>query len=126
VSSAGIFTSRRTYVALAAFQAGDAVACAIPLPVLAKILDDLGIPPGIRWVIPVAKTAAAVGLLSVFRFPGLARLTTAMLTVYFVLAVGAHIRARDRIVNAIPAAAFLLTFAAMTAKGPAVRSTRVS
>ncbi|HUM00051.1 MAG TPA: hypothetical protein VLU24_11700, partial [Mycobacterium sp.] len=33
--------------------------------------------------------------------------------------VGAHIRAHDRIVNAIPAAAFLVTFALMTAKGPA-------
>ena len=96
-----VLTSRPTYLALAAFQAGDAVACAIPLPPLAKILDDLGIPPEIRWVIPVAKAAAAVGLLSVVRFPWLARLTTAMLTLYFVLAVGAHVRAHDRIVNAI-------------------------
>jgi DoxX-like family len=111
-------TSRRTYIALAAFQAGDAMACAIPLPVIAKILDDLGIPPEVRWVIPVSKAAAALGLLSVLRFPGLARLTTFMLTVYFVLAVGAHIRARDRIVNAIPAASFLVTFAVMTVKGP--------
>ena len=113
-----VLTSRPTYVALAAFQAGDAVACAIPLPPLAKILDDLGIPPEIRWILPVAKAAAAVGLLSVFRFPGLARLTTAMLTLYFVLAVGAHVRARDKIVNAVPAAAFLTLFAVMTAKGP--------
>jgi hypothetical protein len=111
-------TSRRSYIALAAFQAGDAVACAIPLPIIAKILDDLGIPPGVRWVVPVSKAAAALGLLSVLRFPRLARLTTAMLTLYFVLAVGAHIRAHDRIVNAIPAASFLVTFALMTAKGP--------
>ncbi len=111
-------TSPRTYYALAAFQAGDAVACAIPLPVISKILDNLSVPQGIRWVIPVVKAAAAVGLLSVNRFPWLARLTTAMLTVYFVLAVGAHIRAHDRPVNAVPAASFLATFAAMTAKGP--------
>ncbi|MGB8504820.1 MAG: hypothetical protein WCE29_22135, partial [Mycobacterium sp.] len=48
--SEAVLTSRWTYVALGAFQAGDAVACAIPLPILAKILDDLSIPPGIRWV----------------------------------------------------------------------------
>ena len=113
-----MLTSPKTYVALGALQAADAVACAIPLPIIAKILDDLGVPAGVRWVIPVAKAAAAVGLLSVVRFPGLARLTTSMLTVYFVLAVGAHIRARDRIVNAIPAASFLVTFAVMTASGP--------
>ncbi|MDI3315020.1 MAG: DoxX family protein [Mycobacterium sp.] len=112
-------TSSKTYVALAAFQAGDAAACAIPVPYITKTLDNLGVPPEIRWILPVVKAAAALGLLSVFRFPGLARLTTAMLTLYFVLAVGAHVRARDRVVNAIPAAVLLVTFAAMTAKGPA-------
>jgi hypothetical protein len=59
-----------------------------------------------------------IGLLSVSRIPALARLTTAMLTVYFVLAVGAHIRARDRVVNALPAATFLAIYAALTLKGP--------
>ena len=42
-----------------------------------KVLDDLGVPDNIRLVLPVVKTAAAVGLLSVTRFPALARLTTA-------------------------------------------------
>jgi hypothetical protein len=111
-------TSPKTYAALGVFHAGDAVACAIPLPPIKKILDDLGVPESIRPVFPVVKAAAAVGLLSVTRFPGLARLTTAMLTLYFILAVGAHIRARDKIVNIIPAASFLATFAVMTLKGP--------
>ncbi len=53
---------------------------------------------------PVVKAAAAVGLLSITRFPALARLTTAMLTLYFALAVGAHIRVRDKVVNGLPAA----------------------
>ena len=69
-------------------------------------------------MLPVVKAAAAVGLLSVTRFPALARLTTAMLTLYFVLAVGAHVRVRDKVVNALPAALFLATFAVMTVKGP--------
>ena len=114
----GVLTSPKTYVALAAFQAGDAVACAIPVAPIAKTLDDLGVPENVRPVMPVVKAAAAFGLLSVRWFPGLARLTTAMLTLYFVLAVGAHIRARDKVVNTLPAASFLVTFAAMTAKGP--------
>ena len=113
-----VLTSRKTYAALAAFHAGDAVACAIPVPYIAKILDSVEVPTEIRWVFPVVKAAAAVGLASVYRFPALARLTTALLTVYFVLAVGAHIRVRDRVVNMIPAATFLATFAALTVKGP--------
>ena len=114
----GVLTSPKSYAAFAAFQAGDAVACAIPLPPIAKILDDLGVPDSVRPVLPVVKAAAAVGLLSVSWFPALARLTTALLTLYFVLAVGAHIRARDKVVNVLPAASFLTTFAVMTVKGP--------
>src|ERR1700758_1442627 len=111
-------TSPKTYAALAAFQAGDAVACGVQVAPIKKVLDDLGVPDEIRPVLPVVKAAAAVGLLSVTRFPALARLTTAMLTLYFTLAVGAHLRARDKIVNALPAAAFLAMFAAMTVQGP--------
>lgn len=110
--------SPRAYAILAANQAGDAVACAIPLPMIAKILDDLGVPQEIRWVLPASKAASAVGLLAARRSPGLARLTTAMLTLYFALAVGAHVRAHDKPVNAIPAAGFLTLYAVLTAKGP--------
>ena len=111
-------TSPKAYAALAAFQAGDAVACAIPLAPIANILDQLGVPEAVRPVLPIVKVASAVGLLSVTRFPALARLTTAMLTLYFILAVGAHVRARDKVVNTVPAASFLATFAVLTAKGP--------
>jgi hypothetical protein len=111
-------TSPKTYAALAAFQAVDAVACAIPVAPVAKTLDDLGIPQEIRWIFPLSKAASAIGLLSASRIPVLARLTTAMLTLYFVLAVGAHIRVRDSVVKAIPAASFLATYAALTLKGP--------
>jgi hypothetical protein len=111
-------TSPKTYVGLAAFHAVDAVACAVQAAPIKKVLDDLGVPEEVRPVLPVVKAAAAVGLLSVTWFPALARLTTAMLTVYFVLAVGAHVRVRDKVVNALPAVSFLALFAAMTVKGP--------
>jgi hypothetical protein len=110
--------SPKTYAGLAAFQAGDAVACAIPLPPIAKALDQYGVPQNIRWVLPVVKVASATGLLSASRIPALARLTTAMLTLYFLLAVGAHLRVHDRIVNTLPAASFLVTYAALTIRGP--------
>ncbi len=113
-----VLTSPKTYAGLAAFHAVDAVGCAVQVAPIRKTLDDLGVPDSIRRVLPVVKAAAAVGLLSVTWFPALARLTTAMLTLYFVLAVGAHVRARDKIVNALPAATFLATFAVMTVKGP--------
>ena len=68
-----------------------------------------------------AVVAVAVGLLSVVRFPALARLTTFMLTVYFVLAVGSHLRARDFSPNLIAASAFLALFGTMTVEGPDLR-----
>lgn len=111
-------TTSKIYAALAAFQVGDAVACALPVPYIAKSLDTVGVPQQIRWILPVVKVASAVGLLSVARFPRLARLTTAMLTLYFALAVGAHVRVRDRAINAIPATSFLAIFAVLTVKGP--------
>ena len=113
-----VLTSPKTYAGLAAFHAFDAVACAVQAPFVKKALDDVGVPEHIRPVFPVVKAAAAVGLASVTRFPALARLTTALLTLYFVLAVGAHIRVRDKVANIVPAASFLALFAAMTAKGP--------
>lgn len=111
-------TSPKTYAGLAAFQAADAVACAIPVPYISHALDTLGVPPEVRPVLPVVKAASVIGLLSVGRFPGLARLTTAALTLYFTLAVGARIRVRDKVVNTIPSVSFLTLFAAMTIRGP--------
>jgi hypothetical protein len=73
----GALTSPKTYAALAAFQAVDAVACGVQVAPIKKTLDALGVPDYIRPVLPVVKTAAAVDLLSVTRFPALARLTTA-------------------------------------------------
>ena len=113
-----MMTSPKIYTGLAVFHAVDAIACAAQVPPIKKSLDSVGCPENVRRVLPAVKAAAAVGLLSVQWFPGLARLTTAMLTLYFALAVGAHVRVRDTVVNTLPAAAFLTTFAAMTLKGP--------
>ncbi len=113
-------TSRRAYALLAAMQAGDAVACGLQIAPIKKAFDDVGLAEELRPVIPVVKAASAVGLLSVYRFPALARLTTFMLTVYFVLAVAFHVKARDWSPGLLAATSFLGLFGAMTVKGPSV------
>jgi DoxX-like protein len=113
-----VLTDRRTYAALAAIQAGDAVACGLQIPPIKKALDDVGLAEELRPVLPIAKGAAAIGLLSVYLFPGLARLTTLMCTVYFVLAVAFHLKARDWSPGLLAATGFLGLYGAMTLKGP--------
>lgn len=112
------FTSPRMYVALGAFLGADAAFHALSVKFIVDGLDKVHFPHRYRWIFAPIKASAAVGLLSVTRHPGLARLTTAMLTLYFTLAVGSHVRARDLSVNAAAATAFLATFATMAAKGP--------
>ena len=112
--------SSRTYDVLAAYLAASAVGDAIPVPFVTKVLDTINFPPQYRWIFAPIKAAAAIGLLSARWSPGLARLTTAMLTIYFVLAVGFHAKARDLSVATVGAAANAAIFAALTAKEPAV------
>ncbi len=114
-------TSPRTYAALGALMAADAVIYAIPLRFVTEGLDKVHFPRKYRWIFPPIKAAAAIGLFSVTRFPPLARLTTAMLTLYFALALGFHIRSRDLGGSAAAATTFLATFAGMTARPPRLR-----
>jgi hypothetical protein len=113
--------SLRTYDLLATYLAASAVGDAIPLPFVTEVLDAIDFPTQYRWIFAPIKAAAAAGLLSARWAPGLTRLTTVMLTVYFVLAVGFHLKARDLSVAAVGAAANAAIFAALTAKGPAIR-----
>lgn len=112
-------TSPKTYAVLALFQAGDAAACAVPLAPIEKALNDVNFPLEYRWVLVGSKVASAIGLLAVVRNPALARLTTAMLALYFTIAVAAHVRAHDKPQNMAPAVLFLTLFTAMTVVGPA-------
>lgn len=110
--------STRTYTTLAAVQAADAAACIGPAAPIAQALRAVGLPEQLWPVLPVVKAASAVGLLSVSRFPALARLTTLLLTVYFVLAAGSHVRAKDWSPGLAASSMFLVLFATLTAKGP--------
>jgi hypothetical protein len=111
--------SPKLYAGLAAIQAADAAACGLQIPPIKKVLDDVHLAAELRPLLPVVNAASAIGLLSVRRFPALARLTTFMLTVYFVLVVAFHVRARDWSPPLLGALSFLGLFATLTVKGPA-------
>jgi len=113
-----VLTSGRTYTALGAFMALDAILFAVPNQFVTEGLDKVQFPARHRWIFPPIKGASAVGLLAARRFPALGRLTTAMLTLYFALAAGSHIRVRDISFSMGATGAFLVIFATMTALGP--------
>ncbi|CPS12732.1 DoxX family protein [Mycobacteroides abscessus] len=116
------FVSPRVLALLAAFQAVDAAICVQPIPYVTKCLDDVRYPRQNRWIFAPIKAASAVGLLAGIRFPWLAKLTLLMLTVYFTLAVGAHVRARDIGLNAVSALSLLATYGALMVKGLGAKS----
>ena len=126
ISDSGAMASLRMYDVLAAYLAASAVGDAIPMPFVTQVLDAIDFPPRYRWIFAPIKAAAAVGLLSARWSPGLARLTTAMLTIYFALAVGFHVKARDLSVAAVGAAANTALFAALTLKEPAITDVRAA
>ena len=115
----------RTYDVLAAYLAASAVGDAIPMPFVTQVLDAIDFPPRYRWIFAPIKAADAIGLFSARWSPAmLARLTTALLTIYFALAVGFHVKARDLSVAALGAAANTGIFAALTLNEPAVAGVR--
>lgn len=120
--SNGAFVSPRVLALLASFRAVDAAICVQPIPYVAKCLDDVRYPQQYRWIFAPIKAASAVGLLGGIRFPWLAKLTLLMLTVYFTLAVGAHVRARDIGLNAVSASSLLATYGALMVKGLGAKS----
>jgi hypothetical protein len=82
-------------VLLAVIQIGDAAMCFKPVGFIARCFTDVGLPRALWPVMPWVKVAAAAGLVAGLWVPYVGALTSAALVVYFVLAVAAHIRARD-------------------------------
>ena len=78
--SNGALGSPRMYAAMGAVMAASAVADLKQVTPVRQTLDTVNFPPRYRWIFAPIKAAAAIGLFSVRWFPGLARLTTAMLT----------------------------------------------
>jgi hypothetical protein len=110
----------RHVAAFAAFQLGDAIACAIPLDYIRRDLDNIDCPDSIRRVLPSIKATSAAGLLLGLRSPRIGRLTAFSLVAYFLAAIGFHVRAKDPAWKAMPAA-----FLAVTSTVIAVAAYRV-
>ena len=70
-------------------------------------LDHLEFPERLRFVFPILKAASVMGLLGGLRWNRLGRLTGLALIIYFVLAVGAHVRVRDSVTKSSPAVVML-------------------
>lgn len=92
---------------LAAALAGDAVFDTLAKRWVHDDLTRLRVPPEAIRVIIAAKSAATIGLLVGLRRRPLGVLTSACLVGYFLLAVGAHARARDEPWRWVPAIAML-------------------
>lgn len=93
---------------LVVIQAGDAVACALPLPAIAAALDRIDCPVSIRRVLPVVKAASAAGLAIGLWVTAIGLATIAALVVYFVIAIAFHVRAHDTVRNTVAAAGMLV------------------
>ncbi|WP_154795497.1 DoxX family protein [Occultella kanbiaonis] len=80
---------------LALIQVVDGVLCIRPVTFIAECFDAVNLPRRYWWVTPPIKFAAAAGLIAGIWVPYLGALTSGALILYFVLAISAHIRARD-------------------------------
>ncbi len=92
---------------LATVLVGDAVFDSAAKRWVEDDLARLRVPQSAIGVIVTAKVAAAVGLLAGVRRRPLGLLTSACLVLYFVLAVGAHVRAHDEAWRYLPAIGML-------------------
>ncbi|MBP8921398.1 MAG: DoxX family protein [Micropruina sp.] len=72
------------------------VCCASkPAAFIAACFEDVRWPRRLWWLMPPVKFAAAAGLVAGIWIPYLGTVTSLALVAYFVVAIGAHVRARD-------------------------------
>lgn len=93
-------------LALIVILAGDAVACAIPIPYIANDLKRLGCTPQQMKIIPAVKFLAVAGLLIGLWVPTLGALACIGMLIYFGFAFWFHYRAGDELVKYVPAIGF--------------------
>ncbi len=82
-------------ILLAAISLVDGLLCLKPVGFVAQCFEDVRWPRRLWWMMPPIKFAAAAGLVAGIWLPVLGLVTTVCLVLYFIVAVGMHIRARD-------------------------------
>ena len=82
-------------IVLAVIQLADAAFCVRPLSFVRDCLVDVNLPRRYWWMLTPIKLAAAAGLVIGVWVPEIGLAACLGLIVYFLLAIGAHVRARD-------------------------------
>ncbi len=94
-------------ILLAFFCATSALADFRGVPQILQTMERLRMPVRLVPALGVAKLAASGGLLVGLGIERLGTFTALCLSIYFVLAVGAHLRVRDAVTETIPALVML-------------------
>jgi hypothetical protein len=94
--------------ALAAFQFADAAFSRRPLWFVQQCLEDVRFPRPHWWIFTPIKAAAGLGLVVGLWVPYIGAITAGALVLYFVLAVGSHLRVADIGRNLLSATGMLL------------------
>lgn len=81
------------------------------VPRVVQSLEHLEVPTRLMPVLGAIKVVGALGLLIGLGADGLGSLAAFGFVVYFLLATGAHVRARDSVANLAPAAVLLVVSA---------------
>jgi hypothetical protein len=100
-------SSSRVVLGLAGSLVLSALYDSVPNQWFEAEFEHLRLPRWFRPLFVLAKTSAVTGLLIGFRSSRLGRLTAHALVVYFLLAIGAHVRVKDEPVRYVPAVAML-------------------
>lgn len=82
-------------IVLALIQLVDALMCIKPVSFIAQCFEGVNWPRKYWWMMPPIKFAAAAGLIAGIWISYLGALTCAALVLYFLVAIGMHIVARD-------------------------------
>lgn len=82
-------------IVLAAVSFADGLACIKPMRFIAECFEDVNWPRRLWWIMPPIKFAVTAGLILGMWVPYLGLVIVVALVLYFGVAIGFHIRARD-------------------------------
>jgi len=94
-------------VVLAVLCTASAIGDFLKLPSVMRAAETVRCPPNLCTVLGLLKTLAVVGLIVGFAIDAIRIAAAVGLSIYFVLAVGAHLRVKDHLRGTLPAIAML-------------------
>jgi hypothetical protein len=92
---------------LAVLCTASAIGDFLKLPSVMRAAETVGCPPSLCNILGLIKMLAAVGLIVGFAVKEIGIAAAVGLSIYFVLAVGAHLRVRDQLKGILPAIVML-------------------